>query len=45
MTNLAYDTDPRIQGQLKKEEEERQAIKQAKKDARANYYKEIEEKK
>ena len=45
LTNLAYECDPRIREQAAKEEAERQAIKQAKKDARAKHYQEIEDRK
>ena len=42
LTNRAYKLDPRIKAQAAKEEAERLAIKQAKKDAKAAQYKEIE---
>lgn len=45
LTNLAYECDPRIKAQVAKEEAERLAIKQAKKDAKAKHYQEIEERK
>ncbi len=35
MSTRCYDHDPRIQAQNKKEAEEKQAVKQAKKDAKA----------
>ena len=44
LTNRAYKLDPRIKAQAAKEEAERLAIKQAKKDAKAAQYKEIEDK-
>lgn len=42
---MAFEFDPRIKKQRQEEEEARQAAKQAKKDAKASYWKEVEEKK
>jgi hypothetical protein len=42
MSTRAYDNDPRIKAELKREAEEKAAAKQAKKDAQASKYREKE---
>ena len=45
MSQRAYDNDPRVQAELKREEEEKAAAKQAKKEANAAKWAKINEQK